>query len=82
MKMKIKINSSGRIHIPIKICRKLNLCENDKVCITSQGDRIIIKKQTQDCMFCHSTQALIHINGNTVCPSCMKQLRNVKMINV
>ena len=47
-----KIDGLGRIVVPKSMCKALHIEENDELDITMEGERIIVQKCRNGCIFC------------------------------
>lgn len=65
-----KIDDLGRIVLPKKVRRRLNITFNDKVEIYIEKNRILIKKLVPVCSFCGNEKDLINFKGKSICSSC------------
>lgn len=70
-----RIDELGRIVIPIEIRRNLGLAERDSVELFTEGDRIILQKYQDACLFCDSSEKIISFQGKTICSKCVNDLK-------
>lgn len=70
-----KIDELGRIVIPIEIRRNLGLAERDSVELFMEGDRIILQKYQDTCLFCDSSDKIISFQGKIICSKCVNDLK-------
>ena len=70
-----KIDELGRIVIPIEIRRNLELAERDSVEFLTEGDRIVLRKYQDACLFCDSSEKIISFQGKTICSKCVNDLK-------
>ena len=68
------VDGLGRIVLPIEIRRNLDIEERDQLEIFLEGDRIILQKHEDTCIFCGSSTGLAEFRGKNVCHSCIKRL--------
>lgn len=54
-----KVDSLGRIVLPIELRRTMDIAESDEVEIYMENERIILQKFEQACVFCGSSRGLI-----------------------
>ena len=52
------IDKLGRVVIPKSMCKALNIQAEDELDITVEGERIILKKYENGCIFCNRTEGL------------------------
>ena len=70
-----RIDELGRIVIPIEIRRNLGLAERDSVELFTEGDRIILQKYQDTCLFCDSSDKIISFQGKIICSKCVNDLK-------
>ena len=71
-----KVDELGRIVIPIELRRTLDIAEKDSLEIFVDGERIILAKHEDSCVFCGKTKGLNVHKGKNVCESCLEELRH------
>ena len=64
----------GRIVLPIEIRRNLDIEERDLLEIFVEDDRIILRKQEKNCVFCGADRGLVEHHEKCVCLRCIKAL--------
>lgn len=69
-----RVDELGRVVLPIELRRSLDIEERDPIEITVEGDRIILRKHQQTCIFCANEQDLLDYKGKRVCTSCLSAL--------
>lgn len=67
------INEIGRIVIPARIRRQLELKEDTPVEIFSQDGNVHIRKHQESCILCRSVIDLISFKEQLVCRQCIQQ---------
>ncbi len=70
-----KVDELGRIVIPIELRRTLDIAEKDSLEIYVEGERIILAKHEDSCIFCGKTRNLNQHRGKNICDSCYEELR-------
>ena len=70
-----RIDELGRIVIPIEIRRNLELAERDSVEFLTEGDRIVLRKYQDACLFCDSSDKIISFQGKIICSKCVNDLK-------
>ena len=70
-----KVDELGRIVLPIELRRTLDISEKDALEIYVEGDKIILHKDHDACVFCGSTTALSGFKGRFVCADCLSKLK-------
>ena len=77
-----KIDSMGRVVIPMEFRRSLNMeNELDSFEITMEDDKIILRKFVPDCIFCNSSRNIIEFGGHVICGDCIERLNSLKEQN-
>ena len=62
------LDGVGRIVLPMEIRKNLNITErNDLIEIYTEGDKIILKKYSPNCVFCGSENDIISFKGKNIC---------------
>lgn len=75
-----RIDSLGRIVIPIKLRRTMNiksakgLKDGDSLEVYVDVDKIILKKYTPACIFCNNAGDTIKFKDKSICKECSNQL--------
>ena len=71
-----KVDQLGRVVLPIELRRILNINIKDALEIYTEGEAIILKKYTPDCVFCgENHNDLVNFKGKWICKSCLKDLK-------
>lgn len=69
-----KIDDLGRLVLPAEIRRRFGLTEGSHVEIQVEGERIILNKLEEACVFCGGTEQLRQFRERRVCSACVSQL--------
>ncbi len=69
------VDELGRIVLPIEMRRVMGLGTSDKVEIYVDGDKIILKKHKDSCIFCSSGESLTEFGGKNICAACLQNLK-------
>ncbi|WP_159438125.1 AbrB/MazE/SpoVT family DNA-binding domain-containing protein [Massiliimalia massiliensis] len=72
--MKIKIDSIGRVVIPVQIRKYLELRSGDCLDVFFSEEGIVMKKREKTCMICHTEKDLVRIGRHALCGKCLKKL--------
>lgn len=72
-----KIDSLGRIALPMELRRTLDIAEKDSLEIYVDGEQIILKKYEPACIFCGDASNVINYKGKNICKECMNEMRGV-----
>lgn len=70
-----KIDSLGRVVIPIELRKTMELNENDAVEIFTEGNSIVFKKYAVSCVFCGSSKEVVSYKDKCICNKCIEQLK-------
>lgn len=70
-----KVDELGRIVIPIELRRTLDIAEKDSLEIFVDGERVILAKHEDSCVFCGKAKDLSVHKGKYVCSSCLEELK-------
>ena len=70
-----RVDDLGRIVLPIELRRSLEISEKDALEIYVDGDKIILRKDREACVFCDGTKNLTSFRGRKVCTDCLAKLR-------
>ena len=71
-----KVDELGRIVLPIELRRSLDISEKDALEIYVDGDKIILRKDQDACVFCGSAKNLIDFKGRKLCADCLGKLKS------
>lgn len=69
-----KIDELGRIVLPSELRRVFGIREGDELEISVDGDRVILQKRQDVCLFCSAENPALELNGRRVCNSCAGEL--------
>lgn len=72
-----KVDELGRIVLPIELRRTLKISEKDALEIYVEGDKIILHKDRNACVFCGSEQNLVEYKGRKLCKNCLNELESL-----
>ena len=72
-----KVDELGRIVLPIELRRSLDIEERDALEIYLEGDRIILHKHENCCLFCGAVSGIASYKGKLVCRSCNRDLAHL-----
>ncbi len=70
-----KVDSLGRIVIPVSMRGRLQLESGDLVELSMENDQLVLRKFALRCIFCGGTQDLLSFRNKTVCEDCARHLR-------
>lgn len=72
-----KVDELGRIVLPIEMRRTLDIEEKDALEIYVEGSSVILKKYKPSCIFCDTTKDIVVFKGKSICPKCLKELKEL-----
>lgn len=70
-----RIDSLGRVVLPIELRRMLRLEINDPVEISASPGKIVIQKHETACIFCGGEDGLSDFHGKKLCKKCRAELQ-------
>ncbi|MFN2489713.1 MAG: AbrB/MazE/SpoVT family DNA-binding domain-containing protein [Actinomycetota bacterium] len=70
-----KIDELGRIVLPSELRRVFGIHEGDELEISVDGERVILQKRQDLCVFCSSGMPTVEFKGRQVCGGCLGELR-------
>ena len=73
-----QIDELGRVVLPIELRRSFDLKEHDRVEISVEEDRIILKKFEPNCVLCGGTKDLTEFRGKPLCRKCVRDISGLK----
>ena len=69
-----QVDELGRFVLPIEIRRSLGINVRDSLEIYTEGDRIVLRRVGDRCVFCDSQEGLVTHKQKCVCRKCIKAL--------
>jgi transcriptional pleiotropic regulator of transition state genes len=72
------LDKLGRVVLPMSMRKALGIQVGDDLDVTMEGERIILQKCRNGCVFCDSTERLVLFNGRKVCGACVESLSAMK----
>ncbi len=69
-----KIDELGRIVLPSELRRVFGIREGDELEISVDGDRVILQKRQDVCVFCSAENPNVEYKGRKVCDNCAGEL--------
>lgn len=73
-----RLDDLGRIVLPIELRRSFGLNEHDRVEISVEEDRIVLKKYEPNCVLCGETMDLREFQGKLLCRKCIRGIGELK----
>jgi transcriptional pleiotropic regulator of transition state genes len=68
------VDALGRIVIPMEIRESFDIKTKDVLDIFVEGDKIILKKHGDECVFCGEKESVINFEGKKICKNCISKL--------
>ena len=69
-----KIDDLGRVVVPAETRRLFNIHEGDKLAISVEGGRIVLRKLVAICVFCESEDGVVDFKERGVCKTCRSEI--------
>lgn len=73
-----KVDELGRVVLPKELRRTFEINEGDGLEIYVDGQIIILKKYSPECVFCGEVKDVTDFKGKNICPKCRQQLKGAK----
>ncbi len=73
-----KLDSVGRLVLPIELRKTLDIENNEPVEILTDGDTIVLKKFERTCVFCDNAEDLIAFKGKNICHECLEKINKLE----
>lgn len=77
-----KIDELGRIVLPSEIRRVFGIREGDELDISVDGERVILQKRQDICLFCGAENPAVVYRDRRVCENCAGELGKLGRIEV
>lgn len=71
-----KIDTLGRIALPIKLRRLNEIAIGDSLEIYADGDTVVIEKYKPCCIFCQNIENIVTFKNKNICKTCFDELIN------
>ena len=68
------VDALGRVVIPMEIRETFDIKTKDILDIYVEGDKIILRKHGESCVFCDSQEDVINFEGKKICKNCISKL--------
>ena len=69
-----KIDELGRIVLPSELRRVFGIREGEELEISVDGERVILQKRDDLCLFCGAEDPAVEYRGRRVCQGCAEEL--------
>ena len=71
----VRVDNLGRIVIPVRIRRSMELETDTCLELFTEEDRIVMRKYQSTCVFCGKDEDLTEYKGKHICKDCLKALK-------
>lgn len=75
-----KIDELGRVVLPSEIRRVFGIHEGDELDISVEGERVILEKRRDVCLFCGSESPAVLFKDRRVCEPCVREMGNAATV--
>ncbi len=75
-----KIDELGRVVLPSEIRKVFGIHEGDQLDISVDGEKVILEKRRDLCVFCSAESPEVDFKGRRVCQNCLQELAGVGRI--
>lgn len=72
-----KVDTLGRIVIPVELRRTLKIDVEDSLEIYTEGESIILKKYEPACIFCGEARDVKQFSNKNICSSCISKIKGI-----
>ena len=69
-----KIDELGRIVLPSELRRVFGIREGEELEISVEGERVILQKRDDLCLFCGAENPEVEYRGRRICHDCVAEL--------
>jgi transcriptional pleiotropic regulator of transition state genes len=70
-----KIDELGRIVLPSELRKVFGIHEGDELEISVDGERVVLQKRHDVCVFCGAEGPSVEFKGRRVCGGCVGQIK-------
>ena len=70
-----KVDELGRIVLPIELRRTLDIAIKDPIEIFVDGDYIMLRKYSPQCVLCENMENVKEFRGRNICRNCIDELK-------
>ncbi|MBR3972058.1 MAG: AbrB family transcriptional regulator [Ruminococcus sp.] len=71
----VRVDNLGRIVIPVRIRRSMELESDTCLELFTEEDRIVMQKYQDTCVFCGKDEDLLEYKDKHICADCLKALK-------
>lgn len=77
-----KIDELGRVVLPSEIRKVFGIHEGDQLDISVDGEKVILEKRRDLCVFCSAESPEVDFKGRRVCQSCLQELAGSRIVRL
>lgn len=72
-----KLDTLGRIVLPMELRRTFELEVGDPVEIFVEGSDIVLRKYQPACIFCNDATNIVSVRGKNICRKCLDEIKTL-----
>ena len=72
-----KLDTLGRIVIPMELRRTFELEIGDPIEIFVEGNGIVLRKYQPACIFCNDATDIVSVRGKNICRKCLDEIKEL-----
>jgi AbrB family transcriptional regulator, transcriptional pleiotropic regulator of transition state genes len=72
-----KLDTLGRIVLPMELRRTFELEVGDPVEIFVEGSDIVLRKYQPACIFCNDATDIVSVRGKNICRKCLDDIKTL-----
>ncbi len=72
-----KLDTLGRIVIPMELRRTFELEIGDPIEIFVEGSDIVLRKYQPACIFCNDATNIVSVRGKNICRKCLDEIKDL-----
>lgn len=72
-----KLDTLGRIVIPMELRKIFDLDIGDPIEIFVEGNDIILRKYQPACIFCNDATDMVTVHGKNICRKCLDEMKDL-----
>ncbi|HCU07901.1 MAG TPA: AbrB family transcriptional regulator [Clostridiales bacterium] len=72
-----KLDTLGRIVIPMELRRTFELEIGDPIEIFVEGSDIVLRKYQPACIFCNDATDIVSVYGKNICKKCLSEIKGL-----
>ena len=72
------VDGLGRFVIPKEMREQLEIKTKDRISIYMEGEKIILQKNQDSCLFCGNEENLTEYKDKMICNECVEKIKVIK----